>query len=175
MMLQPANRQVLEEKTQEFSKEGASIGGLRFYNFFVFLNVMAFGTFSWYNPWKFAVCRINFKQYDESAKPESEVLKALQEQDSYQPGVAGMAALQEDRKAQRTSNFILAQKFFLPYSIQHTHIFGFTLYKIDTPPSNLCFYFSFVFWPKLLERRSHLSFKKGIYYFECCDLLDIGV
>ena len=43
---------------------------------------------------------------------ESEVLKALIEQDSYQSGVAGMAALQEDRKAQRTKYFCFFK--FLP-------------------------------------------------------------
>ena len=43
---------------------------------------------------------------------ESEVLKALIEQDSYQSGVAGMAALQEDRKTQRTKYFCFFK--FLP-------------------------------------------------------------
>ena len=43
---------------------------------------------------------------------ESEVLKALIEQDSYQSGVAGMAALQEDRKTQRTKYFCFFE--FLP-------------------------------------------------------------
>ena len=105
-----------------------------------------------------AVCRINFKQYDESAKPESEVLKALQEQDSYQPGVAGMAALQEDRKAQRTSRFWPKLLFIfshpmMPFLQQHTLFHGF-LYKIDTPPSNLYFTISDLS-QKLLQKRSH--------------------
>ena len=66
-----------------------------------------------------------------------------------------MAALQEDRKSQRTSRFYLGQKLFLPttdaFSIQNTYIFRFYfLYKIDTPPSILCFYFPVClnFFPK---------------------------
>ena len=88
---------------------------------------------------KSAVCRINFKQYDESAKPESEVLKALQEQDSYQPGVAGMAALQEDRKSHRTIFVLISANrpilFFLPF-LQHT-IFGFCIRLTHLPRASV--------------------------------------
>ena len=42
---------------------------------------------------------INFKQYDKEVAANSEVLRALQEQESghEQQGVAGMSAFQEDR------------------------------------------------------------------------------
>jgi hypothetical protein len=45
-------------------------------------------------------CSINFKQYEKPEKDlpaNSEVLKALQEQEAPLRGVAGMAELQEDR------------------------------------------------------------------------------
>ena len=50
-------------------------------------------------------CSINFKQYEKPEKEvpvNSEVLKALQEQEAALRGVAGLAELQEDRG--QTSN-----------------------------------------------------------------------
>ena len=58
------------------------------------------------------------------------MLKALNEQDSYQPGVAGMAALQEDRNnAHRMRQIILISLFFiyLEFLLFETPGYGFSL------------------------------------------------
>ncbi len=52
-------------------------------------------------------CSINFKQYEKPEKTlpaNSEVMKALQEQENSQRGIAGLAELQEDRGSSSKNN-----------------------------------------------------------------------
>ena len=69
---------------------------------------------------------INFKQYEKPQKEvpvNSEVLKALMEQESLHNGVAGMSALQEDRQCNCFLKFYLIQGVPFDFLVWNTLYF----------------------------------------------------
>ena len=85
---------------------------------------------------------INFKQYEKPQKEvpvNSEVLKALMEQESLHNGVAGMSALQEDRQCNCFLKFYLIQGVPFDFLVWNTlYLF---LQCVIPPPLNYINYF----------------------------------